>query len=242
MDVELQSLEGEFNSLIFQANDIISDIRPGKLGGVFQYQDYSGQTIAIYRAYDDARKIFNRVMNKRGLEVSLDAGASVALISNDSVLTMLKSIVINSHKALSAIKSLVSTLPIEQSKELESLKDELEKMSSSISNINCVKNLRGAMEEYESAHYLASSLISGRVVLFCLQEMGKDTKEIVTNLKEKGILKERGVETEEFIIKANRKARAYFTHDINVFPDPSDSISLLGDAVKILKIAIKAKS
>jgi hypothetical protein len=57
-------------------------------------------------------------------------------------------------------------------------------------------------------------------------------------LREQNILNkgDKGKTEEEFVIKANKKARNIFSHDIQIFANPSESISLLGDCVRLLRI------
>ena len=58
-------------------------------------------------------------------------------------------------------------------------------------------------------------------------------------LREKGIIEKDRKDVHESIIKASRRARNFFSHDIKVFPTPSEALSLLGDAIGILEKASK---
>jgi hypothetical protein len=43
-------------------------------------------------------------------------------------------------------------------------------------------------------------------------------------------------EEETFIIKASKRARNIFSYNMKVFANPSDSLSLLGDSIRLLRI------
>ena len=58
-------------------------------------------------------------------------------------------------------------------------------------------------------------------------------------MREKGIIEKDRKDVHESIIKASRRARNFFSHDIKVFPTPSEALSLLGDAIGILEKASK---
>jgi hypothetical protein len=58
-------------------------------------------------------------------------------------------------------------------------------------------------------------------------------------LDEKKVIDKKGKDTSEFILKANKKARDFFSHDIKAVPDSSDAISLLGDTIAILRIIVR---
>ena len=53
-------------------------------------------------------------------------------------------------------------------------------------------------------------------------------------LKKKGLVDKERSDIEEAIVKADKKARNFFSHDIRIMPTSSDALSLLGDAAKIV--------
>jgi len=102
------------------------------------------------------------------------------------------------------------------------------------------KNLNQAINEYEKEDYLASALIAARVIIYILSKIeGKTDEEKIRFLQDRNIIEKDREDVKEFIIKASKKARNFFSHDIKIFADPSDTIGLLGDGVKLLKIWAK---
>ena len=116
----------------------------------------------------------------------------------------------------------------------------MEKLSEVLPDINYKRNLSEAIDEYEKGDFLASALITSRVIIYALGQIpGESDEEKVKFLREKGIIEKGRKDVHESIIKASRRARNFFSHDIKVFPTPSEALSLLGDAIGILGIVSK---
>ena len=138
------------------------------------------------------------------------------------------------------MESITTPLSKEELDKLTSLRKELEKLSEILPDINYERNLNEAIDEYEKGDFLASALITSRVIIYALGQIpGKSDEEKVKFLREKGIIEKERKDVHESIIKANRKARNFFSHDIRVFPTPSEALSLLSDAIGILGIVAK---
>lgn len=114
------------------------------------------------------------------------------------------------------------------------------------------KNIKLAIEHFEKGNFLACSLISSRIIVYSMdqipqldfeneskkQKKSKDEKRI-NYLVEKGLIDKKDRSQKTRIFKYVTNARNFLVHDIKVFPDASDSMSLLGDCVDILKILTK---
>jgi hypothetical protein len=121
---------------------------------------------------------------------------------------------------------------------LNELRKELEEVAATL-DANFEKNMIEAISEHEKGHFLASALITARVINCIFDQInGQSLENKIHFLKERNILKgDKGkTEEEEFIMKANKKARNIFSHDIKVFANPSESISLLGDCIRLLRL------
>ncbi len=107
-----------------------------------------------------------------------------------------------------------------------------------------------AFDEHESTHWLASSLISVRVIVTSLDKYIPIPEDIVKEKKDKdeyranflmkqGIIKKEELETKKFLIGIPKEARNLLSHRVDTFPECSDSSSFLSNAIKILKILTK---
>jgi len=149
----------------------------------------------------------------------------------------LRKVIIGCETAIGSIESMISPIPESDLNKLASLRKELKDTSSRLSDPNYETNCTMALEECEKGHFLAPALISGRVIIYALTQLpGGPTEEKIKLLTEEGrIEKTKDNVYESFILKADRKARNFFSHDIKVFPTASEAISLIGDATGILK-------
>jgi hypothetical protein len=139
------------------------------------------------------------------------------------------------------LSSLISPLPPEERDILNKFWLEILEVIKKL-DINYEKNLSLAKEEHEKGHFLASVLITSRVVICALDKIeGKTEQEKIKFLRDKGIIQKDRKDVEEFIIKASKKARNFFSHNINIFANSADSLGMLGDSAKLLKILSELK-
>ena len=126
-----------------------------------------------------------------------------------------------------------------EKQQINSLRSELEEMEREGYDYFLIKNLKEAVKEIENNHYLASSLIAARVVLYCIDKIeGKDEEEKAKFLIKQGIIpkREKSKETIKWFIKAVKAARNSISHKITNFPQASESFSILGDSFKMVRI------
>ncbi|MCD6591051.1 MAG: hypothetical protein J7K72_03720 [Candidatus Aenigmarchaeota archaeon] len=122
---------------------------------------------------------------------------------------------------------------------IDSLRNELEKMEKTGIDEKIIRNLKEAIEEAENNHYLACSMISARLILFCIDQIdGKTEEDKLDALIKCGIISkgEKSKETSKWFLKAIKSARNAIAHKITEFPQPSEMFSILGDTFKIVKV------
>jgi len=182
--------------------------------------------------FKDAKTHFEGIRYKHKFAVYLQ---SIEMLRAPNKIEVLRVIEIECDKAIGVLESIATPLSKEDLDKLTSLRKELEKLSG-ILDINYERNFLEAINEYEKEDYLASALISSRVIIYALEKIPGKTDEVkVEFLQEKGIIEKGRKDVHESIIKASRKARNFFSHDIKVFPTPSEALSLLSDAMGILE-------
>jgi hypothetical protein len=148
----------------------------------------------------------------------------------------LTQIIVGCNKALGVLNKLISpALTRDEIDKINSLRNELEKISPKI-NVNFEKNIEESLKEYEKGHYLASALISSRVIICSLNKIPGDTDEEKAKYlrREKKIGKGRKDTAQQFL-KASRIARNVGSHDIKIFPTPAEALSLLSDSISIVE-------
>jgi len=139
-------------------------------------------------------------------------------------------------KAIAGLESEISPLSRTQVVQLEELKKELREMLVEM-EYAYERNMLEAIKECESGYFLGSALISSRVIDYILDQIsGREIKDKIKTLKERGIVREKGRITAEFIMKADKKARNYLSHNLGAFPDCGEALELLGICSRLLKL------
>ena len=197
---------------------------------------------SLVEEFKDAKAHFERIRYERRIGIislrSIEMPGYMRVSEQQEAL--LREIDIECDKAIGVLESIATPLSKEELKKLTPIREELEELSEVLPDINYERNLEEAIKEYEKGDYLASALISGRVIIYTLNQIpGQSDEEKVKFLREKGIIEKDRKDVHESIIKASRRARNFFSHDIKVFPTPSEALSLLGDAIGILEKASK---
>lgn len=151
----------------------------------------------------------------------------------------LHQISIECDNVIGALNALITPLLPEDADKLTNLRAEISSLTTKL-DVNYETNLSEAIKEYENRHYLASALITGRVIIYILEQIkvGRPIDEKIKFLQDKNIIEKgtKGEEVKAFIMKASKKARNIFSHNIDRFAQPSDALGMLGDSVKLLGI------
>ncbi len=155
------------------------------------------------------------------------------------MIAKLKLIATASRALAEALESLIKPhISSDEYDKLASLKNQVENLRDF--NLNLYKHLIKAIEEYENGHYLASSLISGKIIQYIHDKLCSlfDAFETVDKCRKRcnieKVLRKManilGLNEKKFLkesIEANKLARNYFTHDINAIPEPHEALRLL---------------
>ena len=188
---------------------------------------------SLIEEFKDAKTHFDMIRYKHKFAVYLQ---SIEMLRAPNKIAVLRVIEIECDKAIGVLESIATPLSKDELDKLTALRRELEKLSEVLPDINYGRNLEEAIDEYEKGDFLASALISSRVIIYALDQIpGKSNEEKVKFLHEKGIIEKGRKDIHESIIKAGRLARNVFSHDIKVFPTLSEAHSLLGEAIGILE-------
>jgi hypothetical protein len=200
--------------------------------------EYIGEIESVIEEYESARSSFEKMQDPQSSvrlpHIALDSSWTNELLALKGYL---RKVIIGCETAIGSLEPRISPIPESDLNKLASLRKELKDISGRLSDPNYETNCTMALEEYEKGHFLASALISGRVIIYALAQLpGGSTEEKIKLLTEEGrIEKTKDNVYESFILKADKKARNFSSHNIKVFPTASDAISLIGDAVGILK-------
>jgi hypothetical protein len=146
---------------------------------------------------------------------------------SESWYATLTSLIPQIDKGIMGLRSKISLLSPHEIQELRVIRDDLQKVLSELPEIY-EKNAEEAIREFEKGAFLGSALISGRVIQYVFDQIpGENIKEKIKALEDKGLVEEKGEVPPEYVLKADRKARNYFSHDITAYPDRSEALELV---------------
>jgi len=218
-------------------------IRQSIIRDIYSQHDHEEEVVSLVEGFKDAKTHFDMIKYKQKFDTylrTINIPERIRRLQTDKQKALLREIDIECDKAIGVLESIATPLSKDELDKLSSLREELEKLSEVLPDINYGRNLEEAIDEYEKGDFLASALISSRVIIYALGQIpGKSDEEKVNFLREKGIIEKGRKDVHESIIKAGRLARNFFSHDIKVFPRPSEALSLLGDAIGILGFVSK---
>ncbi len=223
----------QFESVKSQAKQLRQSIRDSLSGPVEELK-------SLVEAYKDAKLHFGGIASEQNINVYLRdieiKGRDYSAVYKQKALS--REIDVECDKAIDILGNMAAPLSKDDLESLAALKEQLETLSEVLPDINYEINVNEALNEYERGAYLASALISGRVILYTLNQIrGESAEKKVRFLREKGIIEKGGKEeVYESILNADKRARDLYSFDISVFPSSSDALLLLGDAIEILEI------
>jgi hypothetical protein len=153
-------------------------------------------------------------------------------------------------------------IPQESLEKLPQLWSEVEEIEKKIPEGKefLVRNIREALGEYEQGHFLASALISSRVITYVFEkiprpretqmlkdQMRKEDQRArpssaelkVRTLIERGIVDEGRREEQESFLKFSKEARNILSHQAHIFPDATEALMLITSAITFCKYLIR---
>ena len=202
--------------------------------------DIAGVIVGVINDYNNTVEFLSVV----GLEDIRDLTYTIPEVADFG--SMYK-VITNSSAATEAINALIpQKILSELANKLKDFRERLEAIEDIDPNI--YKNLDKAILEMEHGHYLASALISARVVVWILQQIPPEEKDLEDKTRKKietlinmGIIDKSSKDEIKKLIQAAGFARNFVSRRISVFPEPEDAMVLLGNAVKLAKIYTEFK-
>jgi hypothetical protein len=143
----------------------------------------------------------------------------------------LRRISLKCGRILSILNNL-ATKTIETKNRFEGIKKEIDALKKLIP-LETYDNLKEALTEFESNHLLATTLICGRICVYHLDLISGNINEKIGKMKEKGVLKPKGAS--EMILRAEKKVRELFAHDLKYSPSSSITLSIFGDTINLVE-------
>jgi hypothetical protein len=191
----------------------------------------SKQAKALVESYEIGRNMFTTITTDILLAYlqHTPGGENVGLLQQLSV---------ECATAVGFLETLSSPIPTADKDKLESLRGEVNSLE--VFDGRLFTHVNGAISEYESAHYLASALLAGKSVVYAWEQFpGKSSEEKASKLIQAKLLKD---DLKGQFLRAEKKARNYFTHDISAIPQPQEALALVADACNLSMTLMRLRS
>ena len=244
-NIDIQALHNQFQSILELS---IDHLKVMKKRSIIFRQDIS-TAYNFFNSFNLAREDLMKLQPSLGFTVNIEhfSKSNYTKIDDDELIGLLNSLIIECKKALGLIKSSMrySLSDIERDK-INSIRKQVNLM-----NLSALveKNVREAINNFEIGNFLACSMITSRVINYTINkfpvEYLPDKKDFIKkgSVEEKikflinnKIIKKEQKDQKLRTIKYIKNARDFLVHDLNISPDASDAMSLLGDCLDILKI------
>lgn len=162
-------------------------------------------------------------------------------ISLDEALAVLQDVITGCEVARESLKTLIKpSVEPELVDKLNSLRKELESLEGEGLDVVVVKNLEEAIMEAEHGHRLASAMVASRVICTLIDKLeGEKDDEKVEYLVSVGAVPKDRKDIQRQILTAMRLSRNFLAHRVDIFPETSDVLTLLGGAFNLSKIRLK---
>jgi len=187
--------------------------------------------IGVIRSYEEARARFAWLAGS-------EAPTLVHIEEAEAGKAPLQSLERIKHECEMAITFLESLL-------YELTPDEVDKLNSLRNELNSIKvldlgihlHLENALMEYQNKHYLSVVILSGKVIVYVLEQIrGKSDEEKLKELESRNILPK---DLKADFLNATRRARNYYTHNINTSPAASDALDMLAKSFQFANMLKK---
>ncbi|MFW6048469.1 MAG: hypothetical protein ACOC87_04175 [Candidatus Natronoplasma sp.] len=248
MNTKASALVEEFKSIKSQAEEIREEIvtveNPSRKDasirpGILEQVQSSNLIVRKVKEVRILVKEYNSSISEVSNVIEINLASVVDPTEVSEAKGVLRQIETQCDKAIGGLRPHLSPISAEEQDRLSKYRSKIEDLASEL-DPKFVKNMNKAIEVFEKGYYLASALISSRMIIYLIEKIpGSNDEEKADFLEREAMIEES--DEKSFLIKVNRQARNYFSHDIKSYPDSSDALSLLGDSVKLLRLYLDFK-
>ncbi len=244
-NIDIQALHDQFQSILEMS---IYHLKSMKKISIITRQETS-IAYNFFNSFNLARSDLMKLQPSLKFTVNIEyfSKSYYTKISDSELIGLMNSLIIECTKALGIIKSSMRyNLSDNEKDKIDSIRRQINLM-----NLSTLveKNIKEAINNFESGNFLACALITSRVITYTINKFPTEylpdkklfikkgsAEKKIEFLTNKNIINKEQKDQKLRTIKYVKRARDFLVHDLNVSPDASDAISLLGDCLDILKI------
>ena len=187
--------------------------------------------IGVIRSYEEARARFSWLAGSEAPTLAYIDEAE----AGKAPLKSLERLKHECEMAVTFLESLLYELTPDEVDKLNSLRNELNSIKAIDLGIHL--HLENALMEYENRHYLSVAILSGKVIVYVLEQIrGKSYEEKLKELESRNILPK---DLKADFLNAAKRARNYYTHNIDTSPVASDALDMLAKSFQFANILKK---
>ncbi|MHA1593934.1 MAG: hypothetical protein ACTSXX_04240 [Candidatus Baldrarchaeia archaeon] len=159
----------------------------------------------------------------------------------DIALMILREIRIGCDVVIGALNSILKPgIGPEIIDELKLLRQELEKLAEKGLDVILGRNIKYAIDELEHGHYLASAMISSRVIRYIIDKIpGRTDEDKIKYLVQRGLIPKDRRDEERSLLTALRISRNFLSHRVDMLPEVEDALMLLSGTFKLSRVFMK---
>ena len=156
MDPDVAGVLSQFKSIKGQAIQVQQSIRDYLNRRTPGYRSFFDVNVlnSLIEEFKDAKIHFDRIRYKQNFRVSL---RNIKISRGTNETAILREIEVECDKAIGVLESIATPLSKDELDKLSSLREELEKLSEVLPDINYGRNLEEAIDEYEKGDFLVMS-------------------------------------------------------------------------------------
>lgn len=159
----------------------------------------------------------------------------ISVVDNESVLNQL---IAECDLVIDALENDTNLFSVTEKNKLDDLKEEATSICEKL-DVHFGRNIEESLMELEKGHFLASALITSRVVDYTLTRIkGEKIEDKIKNLIETNAIEEYKIRQQQ-TEKISRLTRNLYIHRIDIYPKSSEAFSLLGDCIFLLDLYAK---
>jgi hypothetical protein len=199
--------------------------------------EFQVQVQALVESYVAAREELQAIAN----DVTLENIVVVKLVGSPRDILGLKNVVtklaVNCDSAAGYLDRAVMHVPKAVIETLESRRQQIAPIEEFDANL--FKYLSKAIDEHETGHYLAAAVIAGKTAAYVNDKLqGGTEEEKAENLVGMKLLDPK---LKEKFLKASRRTRGFYSHELGAVPEPQEALNAVSDAVDMAVKYLQSK-
>lgn len=235
------ALKGRFTSIRARSKELqkLSEMNVSPSAMQKNVLELTAEIPTLISSYAHAKQL----LSDQGTAISLESieplkGLKYEVTDILKLKEALLMLLINCDAAIAYLERIEVRVPADVIDKLEAERQQIAQLEEQ--DIDLFKHLSKAIDEHEEGHFLAAALIAGKVANNVLNRIpGATEDEKAKFLVESKVLDPR---VKDGFLKASRKARNFYSHDLLGNPEANEALGAVSDAVDLTLRYLKTRT